>query len=155
MPPSDTGGPMRAAPDTFRHDAAATAAWNPDMALLVGRILLVAIFPITGYLKATGWAGTVGMMERYGLPVPVLTAALVTAIELVLPVLVILGLWARSALVGLIVFTAGATLIAHRFWEFEGAAWFPQLANFWKNVAMIGGMAVVAAIGPGRYAIRP
>lgn len=153
MPPSESTS-TGTIPD-YGRNARTASAWNPDLALLIGRVLLVAIFPVTGYLKLTGWSGTVGMMERYGLPLPTVTAALVTAIELVLPALVILGLWARQALVGLILFVAAATLVAHRFWEFEGAQWFPQLANFWKNVAMIGGMAVVAALGPGRHALRP
>lgn len=148
MPPSES------ASAAYGRDQRAASARNQDLALLIGRVLVVAIFPITGYLKLTGWGGTVAMMERYGLPLPALAAALVIAIELVLPVLVILGLWARQALAGLILFVAAATLIAHRFWEFEGAQWFPQLASFWKNLAMIGGMIVLAAIGPGRYALR-
>ncbi len=124
-----------------------------DLALLIGRILLVAIFPVAGYLKLTGFSGTVTMMTNLGLPAPRLTAAVVTAVELVPAALVILGLWMRPALIVLIIFTVAATLMAHRFWEFEGAAWFPQLMNFWKNMAIVGGMAVLAAAGPGRYAL--
>ncbi len=129
------------------------AAGTSDLALLIGRILLVAIFPIAGYLKLTGFAGTVTMMTNMGLPSPQLTAALVVAIELIPAALVILGLWVRPALIVLIIFTAAATLMAHRFWEFEGAAWFPQLMNFWKNMGLVGGLAVLAAVGPGRYAL--
>lgn len=152
MSPSDTSSPSAA---SRLGGAPAVAPWVPDAALLVGRILLVAIFPIAGYLKATGWAGTVAFMERSGLPVPAVTAVVVTAIELVLPVLVILGLWTRWALLALLLFTAATAYIGHPFWRTEGAAWFGQLMNFWKNMAMVGGMAAIAAVGPGRYALRP
>lgn len=153
--PSSESTSTGAVPAAHGFDTRAASAWNPDLALLIARILIVAIFPIAGYLKLTGWAGTVGTMERYGLPLPTVAAALATAAELILPVLVILGIWTRQALFGLILFTVVATLLAHRFWEFEGAQWFPQLANFWKNVGLIGGMTVVSAFGPGRYALRP
>jgi putative oxidoreductase len=126
-----------------------------DLALLVGRILLVLVFPIAGYLKIAGWAATVALMQRQGLPAPTLTAAAVVAIELGLPTLVILGLGPRSAILCLALYTAATAYIGHPFWNAAADVWFDQLMSFWKNIAMVGGMVVVAAVGPGRYALRP
>ena len=39
-----------------------------DLSLLVGRILLVAIFPVSAYYKIIGWPGIVGTVEKAGLP---------------------------------------------------------------------------------------
>lgn len=126
----------------------------PDLALLGGRVLLALLFLSAGYLKATDFAGAaVGTVTRSGLPLPQVTAALVTAIEIVLPLLLILGLYVRWAALGLAAFTVAATFIAHRFWSFEGAAWFAQFFNFWKNLAVVGGLLILAATGPGRYAL--
>lgn len=44
-------------------------------------------------------------------------------------------------------FLAPATLIAHSFWRYQGEARQPQLANFMKNVAIIGGLVGIAAHG--------
>lgn len=126
-----------------------------SLGLLVGRILLVLIFPLAAYLKATGWAGTVALMQSKGLPVPPLAAAFVIAIEFILPALIILGLWTRPAALCLALYTIGTAFIGHPFWDAAPAAWFGQFANFWKNVSMAGGMVVLAVAGPGRYALRP
>lgn len=125
------------------------------LGLLVGRILLVLIFPLAGYLKATGWTAAVALMQSKGLPVPPLTAAFVIAVEFVLPALIILGLWTRPAALCLALYTVATAFIGHPFWNAAPAAWFGQFANFWKNISMAGGMVVLAMAGPGRYALRP
>jgi putative oxidoreductase len=90
-----------------------------------------------------------------GATVAQVLGALGLAAEFALPLLVVLGLWTRPAVAGLIPYTVAATLAAHRFWEFAPPAQFGQLMQFMKNVAMIGGMAAVMGAGPGRYALRP
>jgi putative oxidoreductase len=47
-----------------------------------------------------------------------------------------------------------AAFTGHAFWNFEGGTQFAQAMNFFKNVAMVGGMLALAAVGPGRYALR-
>lgn len=141
--------------DTAAGSRSGAPAANLDLALLVGRVLIAMLFLAAGYLKAMDFAGAaVGTVTRAGLPMPQVTAALVTAIEIALPLMLIIGFYARPAAIGLAVFTVAATFVAHRFWEFEGAAWFAQFFNFWKNIAVVGGLAILAATGPGRYAIR-
>jgi len=46
-----------------------------------------------------------------------------------------------------------ATLVFHRFWTMTGDAVMPNTLYFYKNVAVIGGMLMVFAFGPGRYSI--
>jgi len=141
------------APDA-RRAPPAVAARNLDAALLVARVLLVAIFPVAAYYKIAGWPAFVGTVAQTGMPLPNVLAPLVVAIEVVLPALVVLGLWARPALLALAAFTAFAAVTGHPFWRFEGAAQFGQAMNFFKNVAMVGGMLAVAAVGPGRHVLR-
>lgn len=142
--------------DTVAGTRGGATGANGDLALLAGRVLIGMLFLAAGYLKVTDFAGAaVGSVARAGLPMPQVTAALVTAIEIVLPLLLIIGFYARPAAILLALFTIAATLLAHRFWEFEGAAWFGQFFNFWKNLATTGGLVILAALGPGRYAARP
>ena len=65
------------------------------------------------------------------------------------------NLWTRWAALVLILYVAGTSIIAHRFWEFAPPAQFGQMMQFFKNLCMIGGLLLVAVIGPGRYAVQP
>jgi putative oxidoreductase len=131
----------------------AAASANPDLALLIARIALVAIFPISGIFKVIQWPGIVTMLTQQGAPLPLLAGVIAVAAELILPVLVILGLWTRWAALGLVLYTLGTSIIAHRFWEFTGPAQFGQMMSFFKNLAMMAGLGLVALLGPGRYAL--
>lgn len=126
-----------------------------DAALLLGRILLVAIFPISAAYKIMGWPMIVDMLTKAGLPLATVGGYGAIAVELGCAALVILGLLTRPAAFALMLYCAATALIAHRFWEFTGPAQFGQLVSFMKNLAMIGGLGIVAAIGPGRFALRP
>jgi putative oxidoreductase len=54
----------------------------------------------------------------------------------------------------MVAFVIVATLISHRFWEFDGAARRAQEINFSKNVAIIGGFVLLNAGGGGRFAME-
>jgi putative oxidoreductase len=60
----------------------------------------------------------------------------------------------RLAAVLLLVFTIAATAISHRFWEYQDAARRIQETNFFKNLAIIGGLAFAAVQGGGRYCVE-
>ena len=133
---------------------AAAAAGSLDLALLIARILLVVIFPISAYYKITGWPGVVNTLTQQGAPLPLLGGYLAIAVEILGALLVILGLWTRWAAIALMLYIAGTSIIAHRFWEFAPPAQFGQMMQFFKNLCMIGGLLLVAILGPGRYAVR-
>jgi putative oxidoreductase len=126
-----------------------------DLALLVGRIALVAIFPVSAYYKIAGWPDIAGMLERAAVPYPVPLAAVGTAAEAILPFLVVLGIQTRLAAFGLIIYTIAATLIGHQVWAVPSDRFFGELMNVLKNAALIGGLLVLMAAGPGRYALSP
>lgn len=126
-----------------------------DFTLLVFRILLVAIFPISAYYKYMQWPGIANVVEKAGLPYAYQLGMVGTAVEFFLPFLVILGLLTRWAALGLIVYVAAATYIAHPIWKVPPDAFFGQLMSFMKNLGMIGGLLVLMVFGPGRLAIQP
>jgi putative oxidoreductase len=126
-----------------------------DAALLFARICLVAVFPFSAVYKILKWPGIVDTLTNAGLPHPYELALIGTAAELILPLLVIVGLFTRFSMLGLIVYTIIATAIAHRFWEFPETQQFGQIISFLKNIGLIGGMALVISRGSGRYALRP
>jgi putative oxidoreductase len=48
--------------------------------------------------------------------------------------------------VALLAFLVPSTFVAHEFWKIAGtAAYTPQLLNFLKNTAIVGGLLFIAA----------
>jgi putative oxidoreductase len=124
-----------------------------NAAALVGRILLAAIFIVSGFGKIVGWAGTAGYMASKGLPlVPLLLAATI-AVELGGGILLAIGFKARWAALALFLFMIPTTLIFHGFWGVDAATAQAQQIHFMKNVAIMGGMLMVWAFGPGAYSV--
>ena len=125
-----------------------------NTAALVGRILLAAIFLTSGIGKITGFDGTVGYIASKHLPLPQVGAIIAILCELGGGILLLVGFKARWAGLVLAIFTLAAGLLFHDYWNLTDAA---QVAankiNFWKNVAISGGMLMVFAFGPGRYSV--
>ena len=130
----------------------ATTGMNPMWAV-VGRVLLGLLFLVYGVIKITSIAGTTGYMAKQGLPAPELFAWGAALIELIGGALVIIGWQTRRVAWALAVYTLVATGIGHRFWDFEGAARGPQMANFFKNLSIVGGFVMLALAGPGSASI--
>ena len=53
----------------------------------------------------------------------------------------------------LFLFTAAATLIFHDYWNMTGAAATANSTNFYKNLAILGGLLILVAAGPGRHSL--
>jgi putative oxidoreductase len=124
-----------------------------DVLLLVGRILLGAIFVMSGYGKLTGLDGTATMLANQGVPLAPVMAVLAAAIEFSGGLFILLGFQVRLGALLLVAFTVAATLIAHRFWGLEGAAYKAQQIQFSKNLSIIGGLLLLVASGSGRFGL--
>ena len=126
---------------------------NRDVSALVGRVLLALMFVLAGYGKITGFDGTAGYIASKGLPLPQVGAAIAVVVELVGGLLLIVGWKARRVALVLAIFTAAATYFFHDFWHMTDAAAATNKIMFLKNIAVIGGMLMVWAMGPGRLSI--
>lgn len=124
-----------------------------DLALLFGRIAIAAVFIPSSISKLTGLAGFVASLEARGVPYASVLGPLGAIIEFLGGIAVLVGMQVRFASVLMILFTVAATLIAHRFWEFEGSARVTQQTQFLKNLAIVGGYVFLAVNSGGRYCI--
>jgi putative oxidoreductase len=120
---------------------------------LGGRILLAAIFLMSGFGKVTGFEGTVGYIASKGLPLPQVAAAVSAVVELSAGILLVLGWKTRCAAAALLIFTIPATLIFHNFWSADAAQVQNQTIHFMKNLCIMGGMLYVMAFGAGPLSI--
>jgi putative oxidoreductase len=82
--------------------------------------------------------------------------------EVAAAVALVLGVAPRLTSLALAAFTGIATLISHSYWDFPEAARQAQQIQFFKNVAIIGGLLFYFASGPGafrvsgaRFGVRP
>jgi len=124
-----------------------------DLAALVGRVLLAFMFVYSGFGKVTGFEGTVASIAGKGLPLPQVGAAIAIAVELGAGLMLAVGWKARCAAVAIAVFTLAAAVLFHNFWTMTDQAMRTNQVMFMKNIAIIGGMLMVVAFGPGRYSL--
>jgi putative oxidoreductase len=124
-----------------------------DVAFAVGRILLAAIFVISGFMKLTGIAGFTGYLTRLGVPAPQIMAWLVALFEVGAGLMVMVGFQTRWAALALAVFCAITLFLGHKFWAVEAAQYANQLNHALKNIAMIGGFILLAFAGPGGMSV--
>jgi putative oxidoreductase len=118
----------------------------PDALPLVGRLLLAAIFVISGLNKATDPAGTIGYITSAGLPLPQVAFAGAVFVETVGGILLVIGYQTRIVAAVLAAFTLAAAFSFHFDLADQN-----QFIHFMKNVALAGGLLQVIAFGPGRY----
>ncbi|TPI68410.1 DoxX family protein [Mesorhizobium sp. B3-1-3] len=121
---------------------------NSSTTILLGRILLAAIFLLSGFGKLTAISGTAGYFGAMGLPVPTATAVVVGLIELLGGLAVLLGFQTRIAAWVLAIFTIATALVAHTGWADQN-----QMIHFMKNLAITGGFLLLASSGAGAYSI--
>ena len=115
--------------------------------LLVGRLFLATIFLHEGVAKLGNYAGSAAYARAFGVPEALLPGAI--AVELGCGLLIALGLFTRSAAVVLAGFCLVTAVVFHtKFAEIN------QLLHFEKNLAMAGGLLVLAVVGPGRFALN-
>lgn len=117
-----------------------------NQAAPVGRLLIAAIFVISGWGKITGFAGTQAYMEAMGVPGALLPV--VIALEIVGGIAIIIGWQTRIAALAL----AGFTLLAGLLFHGDTGDQM-QMIMLLKNVAIAGGLLLLFAFGPGAYAL--
>lgn len=120
---------------------------------LIGRLLLALLFVPAGFGKIAGFAGTVGYISAQGVPLPEVAAAIAIAVELGLGLLLAVGFQTRWAALGIALFTLVITFIFHNFWAVPVEQVMMQKMNFFKNLAIVGGLLSIAAWGAGAWSL--
>lgn len=125
---------------------------HPALAL-VGRILLALIFIVSGFGKIMGYGGTAAYMASAGLPMVGLLLPLTIAVELGGGLLIAIGLFTRPVAIIVFLFMIPVTLVFHHFWDVPAPQAAMQQIQFMKNIAIMGGMLMLAFAGPGSLSV--
>ena len=113
---------------------------------LIGRILISALFLISAFNKIFNLDGSMGWMEGFGVPGFLIFPAI--AIEIILPILVIVGYQARIAASILAIFCLATAFLFH--FDFSNQM---QLISFLKNIGLAGGFLFIVANGTKDWAV--
>ena len=135
-------------------DTAPATTGMQDKVLLAARLLVTPLFIYSGIGKILAFSVTASRLPGGEGGFGSFLAAGSIVIELGASLALILGIWTRCAALALIAFTVLATLMFHNFWASPAAAVTAQTVNFLKNLGLIGLFAMIAAFGPGAYALR-
>src|SRR5690242_9755782 len=119
----------------------------------IGRLLIVYIFATSGLAKIFDWSGNVQYMSTRHLPLIPALLAIAMLIEIAGSICLVTGLYARVAAFVMFLYLTAVTVLFHNYWAFSGMLAGTQETHFRKNLAIMGGLLMVAAQGPGKWAI--
>jgi putative oxidoreductase len=119
-------------------------------AVVLARICIALLFFQSAWHKiGTGFAPNLKVMVAKGLPMPEVLLSLTIALVFIGGVMILLGWYARTAALVLVVWMVPITLYYHAFWDAEPAQVFNQTTHFMKNLAITGALLHLFAMGPG------
>jgi putative oxidoreductase len=124
-----------------------------DVIILAARIFLATLFLIFGWRKLRDISGTISQIERDGVPVPVLAAAVAIFMELPVAFAVAAGAFTRPAAALMAIYTLGTSFVEHRYWTATGVKQVDLMEAFYKNLSIIGGFLLLYLTGAGKYSI--
>jgi putative oxidoreductase len=120
---------------------------------LLGRLLIVYIFATSGIAKIFSWEGNIQYMSTRHLPMIPLLLAVAAAIELGGSLCLITGYQARAAAAVMFFYMIAVTVLFHNYWAAPGNMAGMQETQFRKNLAIMGGLLMLAYSGPGPWAL--
>jgi putative oxidoreductase len=121
---------------------------SSDEIAFAGRLLIAAIFVVSGLGKIAQPAATIAYMTAAGLPLAPLGLAGSALIEVGGGLALILGYRTRFAATVLALFALVTALVFHSAFADQN-----QFVHFFKNIAIAGGLLQVVAFGGGRLSL--
>ena len=128
------------------------AASTSDIVLLIGRIFIGWIFVRSGYGKIFDIPSYAATFPGRGLPT--FLAYIAVPAEFFGGLALMFGFATRYAALVMTIFMLVATFSSHRYWDFtDAAARRAQDSNFYKNMAILGGIFFLFVCGAGRFSL--
>ena len=115
-----------------------------NIADLIGRILISFVFLLSGFRKILNYEGTVDWMEGFGVPGLLLTPTII--LEILAPLLIIVGYKVRISAALLSIFCLATAIIFLN--DFSN-----QIVGFSKNIALAGGFLFLVINGAKDFSI--
>jgi putative oxidoreductase len=119
----------------------------------IGRILIAALFLPAGIAKLTAFDGSVNYFASIGIAMPAIAVVATIIVEVLGSLLLVIGYKTRIIAIGLAIFTLIASVIGHAYWLAPAEQAYVAQLLFYKNIAIIGGLIILATYGAGSISI--
>ncbi|MFM9865378.1 MAG: DoxX family protein [Micropepsaceae bacterium] len=127
-------------------------SFGENIAPLVGRCMIAALFVLSGVNKLQNWDSTTLYMAEHGISMIQPLLALSIVIELGAGLGLVIGFRTRLMALILFAFTLAVSFQMHDFWTMGGTdAARVETALFAKNMAIAGGLLVLVGLGAGNW----
>jgi putative oxidoreductase len=113
---------------------------------VLGRIFLSTLFLIEGTNKIFNYEETIQYMENFGVPRYLAIPAII--LEILFPLLLIIGYQTKIAALVMMIFTIVVAIIFHTNFDDH-----MQFITFFKGVAIAGGFIIIFVNGSGRFSL--
>ena len=113
---------------------------------LIARFFISSVFLLSGYNKIFNFDQTISWMEGYGVPGLLLWPTII--LEIILPILIIIGYKTQISAILLAIFSITTAIIFHT--DFGNQM---QIVAFLKNLGLAGGFIFIALNGPKDWAV--
>ena len=123
--------------------------------ILTARICLAVVYLVSGIHKSIWYRSAYAEFQEAKVPAIWLTLPATIGLHLVASIFLIVGFMTREAALALALFTLVATLKVHAYWRLPDGEQLGRSRIAAANLAVIGGLLLLAAVGPGDIALAP
>ncbi len=123
---------------------------------MIARPLMSLLFIVAGVRKLMAFSIVAPMMAGKGFPIPEVLLALSIVLDIAGGLMLLLNWNARYAAMALVPYTLLVAAIFHNFWvHWNGSppAFSNEINHFFKNLAVAGGLLMIAADSDSRDSV--
>jgi putative oxidoreductase len=126
-----------------------------DILLLLARICVSIVFVYSGVDKFVCWNDALKFCHQHKMPQPKAILATTAVLHIVCGLMVLLGVLARAGAVLLLLFTIITTLWVHNPIGRPRDDFRHEMMISLEHLAIVGGLLLIAVMGPGPLALWP
>ena len=123
--------------------------------LLIARICVSAVYLYSGFDKFLCWKDGLKFCVDQKMPQPERVLGVTAGLHVICGLMVLFGLFAQLGAVVLLLFTIVATYWVHNPMGKTGDDFRRETTIALEHLAIVGGLLLIAVVGPGAIALRP